>query len=148
MSVVNNQYCLYLKTRKFPKPSPLLQEGSDSPGWSPRNYGTPLGKSQSPKADTPNYKSYYENQRTPTTPNNYNNKVNIFLFCYFIIPNLAGIYLIKVNNRNTKTRCEICSKFTRKTPERGQLRRSGVFVANFEHISRLILVFLLLNMNV
>ena len=30
----------------------------------------------------------------------------------------AGIYLLKVNNRNTRTRCEICSKLTIKTPER------------------------------
>ena len=31
---------------------------------------------------------------------------------------LAGIYLLIVNNRNTRTRCEICSKLTIKTPER------------------------------
>ena len=30
----------------------------------------------------------------------------------------AGIYLLKVNNRNTRTRCEICSKLTIKIPER------------------------------
>ena len=30
----------------------------------------------------------------------------------------AGIYLLKVNNRNTRTRCVICSKLTIKTPER------------------------------
>ena len=29
----------------------------------------------------------------------------------------AGIYLLKVNNRNTRTRCEMCSKLTIKTPE-------------------------------
>ena len=29
----------------------------------------------------------------------------------------AGIYLLKVNNKNTRTRCEICSKLTIKTPE-------------------------------
>ena len=34
---------------------------------------------------------------------------------YICIP--AGIYLLKVNNRNTRTRCEICSKLTIKTPE-------------------------------
>ena len=33
---------------------------------------------------------------------------------------------------------------TIKTPERRQLRRSGVFIVNFEHISNLVLVFLLL----
>ena len=34
--------------------------------------------------------------------------------------NPTGIYLLKVNNRNTRTRCEICSKLTIKTPERRQ----------------------------
>ena len=29
-----------------------------------------------------------------------------------------GTYLLKVKNRNTKTRCEICSKLTIKIPER------------------------------
>ena len=48
-----------------------------------------------------------------------------------------GIYLLKVNKRNTKTRCEICSKLTIKTPERRHWRRSGVFIINFEHISHL-----------
>ena len=32
----------------------------------------------------------------------------------------AGIYLIEVNNRNTRTMCEICSKLTIKIPERRQ----------------------------
>ena len=34
----------------------------------------------------------------------------------------AGIYLLKVNNRNTntRTRCEICSKLAINTPERRQ----------------------------
>ena len=31
-------------------------------------------------------------------------------------PILVGIYLFKVNNRNTRTRYEICSKLTIKTP--------------------------------
>ena len=56
-----------------------------------------------------------------------------------------GICLLKVNRRNT--RCEICSKLTIKTPKRRQWRRSGVFILNFEHISRLVLVFLLLTLN-
>ena len=47
----------------------------------------------------------------------------------------AGIYLLKVNNRNTSRRCEICSKLTIKTPERGQWRRSGVLIVSFEYIS-------------
>ena len=39
----------------------------------------------------------------------------------------AGIYLLKVDNRNTRTKCEISSKLRIKTPERRQWRRSGVF---------------------
>ena len=40
------------------------------------------------------------------------------LFPFSAFP--VGIYLLKVSNRNTGTRCEICSKLTRKTPEQGQ----------------------------
>ena len=32
----------------------------------------------------------------------------------------AGIFLLKVNNKNTRTRCEICFKLTIKTTERRQ----------------------------
>ena len=45
----------------------------------------------------------------------------------------ANIYLLKVNNRNTRKRCEICSKLTMKTPERRHWH--------------LFLVFLLLTLN-
>ena len=51
----------------------------------------------------------------------------------------AGIYLLKVNNRKTRTRCEICSKLTIKRLE----RRQWLVVVNFEDISHLVLVFLL-----
>ena len=37
-----------------------------------------------------------------------------------IIVNSADIYLLKVNNRNTRTRCETCSNLTIKTIERRQ----------------------------
>ena len=57
----------------------------------------------------------------------------------------AGIYLLKVNNKNTRKRCEICSNLTIKTPERRQC--DGVFIVNFEHISHLVLLFLLLTSN-
>ena len=52
------------------------------------------------------------------------------------------LYLFKVNNRNTRTRCEICSKLTIRTPERRYWRRSSVFIVNFEHISNFFIVFL------
>ena len=84
--------------------------------------------------------------------------------------------MFKLNNRNTITRCEICSKLTIKTPERlyvlimsrtrfrvnlhsifawmsrnslletGAIKidRSGLLIVDFEHISHLVLVSLLL----
>ena len=58
-----------------------------------------------------------------------------------------NIYLFKVNNRNTRKRWKICSKLTIKTPERCHWRHSGIFIVNFEHISHLYLVFLLLPLN-
>ena len=45
----------------------------------------------------------------------------------------AGNYMFKVNNRNTRTRYEICSKLTIKIPERRHWRRSIVFIVNFKH---------------
>ena len=51
--------------------------------------------------------------------------------------------MFKVNKRNTRASCEICSKLTIKTPE----RRSGVFIVNSEHISHLVLVLLLLTLD-
>ena len=58
-------------------------------------------------------------------------------------------YMFKVNKKNKKnrTKCEICSKLTIKTPDQRNWRRSGVFIVNFEHISQLILVFLLLTLS-
>ena len=59
---------------------------------------------------------------------------------------LVGTYLFQVNNRNTRKRSEICSKLTVTTPEWRQ--QSGVFSDNFEHISHLFLVFLLLTFSI
>ena len=55
----------------------------------------------------------------------------LFTGCY----SPAGNYMFKLNNRNTRIRWEICSKLTIKTPERPHWHRSGVLIANFEHIS-------------
>ena len=60
------------------------------------------------------------------------------------IINPAGIYQLQFNNRNTRTRCQMYSKLTIKTPERRYWR---VFTVNFEHILHLVLVFLLLTLN-
>ena len=53
--------------------------------------------------------------------------------------------MFQVNNRNTRTRCEVCSNLTIKTPER---HLSRVFIVNFEHMSHLVLAFLLLTLNI
>ena len=53
----------------------------------------------------------------------------------------ANIYLFKVNNRNTKKRCGICSKLIIKTPERRHWCCCGVFIVDFEHISPIFLCF-------
>ena len=59
-----------------------------------------------------------------------------FISAYKLKSQLA-FYLLKVNNRNPRKRCEICSKLTAKTPKRCQWRRSGFFIVNFEHIPHL-----------
>ena len=55
----------------------------------------------------------------------------------------ANNYMSKVNNRNTRTRCEIFSELSMKTPETCQQHHSVVFIVNFEHISQLDLMLLL-----
>ena len=82
--------------------------------------------------------------------NNNHSKNNNFLFGIFILytysVNLTNNYMFKVIDRNTRTRCEICSKFLINTPERCNWSRSGVFIVNFKHIWHLALVFLLLTL--
>ena len=61
-----------------------------------------------------------------------------------LIPSLnrypANIYLFKANSRNTRKRCEIYLKFNNKNNQ--------LFLSlNFEHISHLFLVFLVLTLN-
>ena len=43
--------------------------------------------------------------------------------------------------------CKACSKLTMKTPEESHWRRSGIFIVDFEQISHIFLVFLLLTLN-
>ena len=54
--------------------------------------------------------------------------------------------MLKVNYGNTRARCEIYPKLIIKIPARRHWRYSGAFIANFEHISYLCLVFLLLTL--
>ena len=46
----------------------------------------------------------------------------------------VDIYQLKINNRNTRTKCEMCSKL-------------AIFIVNSEHILHLVLEFLLLTLN-
>ena len=76
----------------------------------------------------------------------YNLQFHSTLFFEATSRNPGGIYLFKINNANTRARCEICSKLTIKT-EQSHWPHSGVFVFNFGYISHLALVFLLLTLS-
>ena len=41
--------------------------------------------------------------------------------------------MLKVNNRNSRRRCEVCLELTIKAPERPHRRRSGIFLVNIFH---------------
>ena len=58
--------------------------------------------------------------------------------------NPAHIYLFKVNIRNNRARCEICSKLIIKAPERRDSHCYSFFILNFEQTSHFVLVLLLL----
>ena len=64
----------------------------------------------------------------------------IGVYCLVLACYPTGNHMFIVNNRNTRTRCEICSN---KIPE----RCPGIFIVNFEHISHLVLEFLLLTLS-
>ena len=44
--------------------------------------------------------------------------LTVYCILYSQVGFPAGIYMFKANNRNTRTRCKICTKLTLKTPER------------------------------
>ena len=87
---------------------------------------------------------------------NYDGALFAKIVVYFYPP---GNYMFKVNNRNTRTRWEICLKLTIKTPEQRHktFRTSELskclmasfwcLLVNFEHISHLALVIVLLILN-
>ena len=60
-----------------------------------------------------------------------------------LYPNPPGNYMFKVNNINTRTKGEICSKLTIKTPERRHWRCSGLFIVNLEHSTPFFIVFII-----
>ena len=46
--------------------------------------------------------------------------------------------MLKIRNKKTRTRCEICSKLTIKTPEQHRCSCSGIFSCQLKHISHVI----------
>ena len=56
-------------------------------------------------------------------------------------------YFFKFNKEKTRTMRKICSELPMKTPEQRNWRRSGIFIVNFEQISHIVLVLLLLTLN-
>ena len=72
-------------------------------------------------------------------------KIYFFLTCRFSSKTQPAVTCSKLTIR---TRCEIWSKLTIKIPERRHWRRSEIFIVNFEHISHLVLVFLLLTLSI
>ena len=75
------------------------------------------------------------------------NEIGVYPIILFSFMIEAGNYMFNVNNRSTRTRCGMSSKLTIKTPKRRHCRRSGVIIVNFEYISHLVLVFLLLTLS-
>ena len=87
----------------------------------------------------------------------YSSRTNVsFLIYYMTLPHChvvvtttavpAGNYMFKVNNRNTRARCETCSELTIKAPDRRHWCCSGAFIVNFEHILHFVLVVLFLTL--
>ena len=68
------------------------------------------------------------------------------MLAILMLPELSQLEFISSKLTTEELRCEICSKLIIKTPERRQWRRSDVFIVNFENISHLLLVFLLLTL--
>ena len=79
----------------------------------------------------------------------------VLFWCYRKWKYSVNICLFKGSYRKTRTRCEICSKLTIKTPKdvidcvpsSRDWCRSGSFTVNFGHIWHPVLVFLLLTLN-
>ena len=69
------------------------------------------------------------------------------MLAILILPELSQLEFTSSKLTIEELRCEICSKLIIKTPERRQWRRSDVFIVNFENISHLLLVFLLLTLS-
>ena len=59
----------------------------------------------------------------------------------------TSICLFNVDNGDTRTMCQICSKLTIMSPERHQWCRSGVFIVKLEQTSHIDMLLQLLTLN-
>ena len=66
--------------------------------------------------------------------------LKIFVQCFSINHNPAGIYFFTVINEKTATLYEIYSELTIKTVEQRQQCSSRVYIANFKQVSHTVLV--------
>ena len=69
---------------------------------------------------------------------------NYEIFCSDYYGFSCAIYLFKTNNENIRTISEICSRLIIKTTEQRRRLSSSIFIVNFEQISHIVLIFLLL----
>ena len=69
------------------------------------------------------------------------------MLAILMLPELSQLEFTSSKLTIKELRCEICSKLIIRTPERRQWRRSDVFIVNFEYISHLLLVLLLLTLS-
>ena len=68
-------------------------------------------------------------------------------YCYEYSRKRAFFWLVFPAGIYTKTRFQLFSKLTIKTPKRSHWRRSGVFIVNFDHILLFVLFFPLLTLS-
>ena len=94
------------------------------------------------------YRSSGKGFRVQNVQLDHSHLVNSWIYVFMVILNqiINSMQCFKVNNKNTRKRCEMCSKLTIKTPERHYWHSYGIFII-FEYILLLFLVFLLLTLN-
>ena len=87
--------------------------------------------------------------RHPKTVSIVNYIYRFFVRRWWVVWHMLAIapqLLFCLKNRNTRDRCELCSKLAIKTQEQRQWGFSDGFIVNLEHIQHLFLVFLLLTL--
>ena len=74
-------------------------------------------------------------------------EISVFIFKGRCVIAPVNKNMLRINNRHTRKRGEVCSKLTIKPPEQRQCCCFGILIVNFEHTLYLFLVFVLLNLS-